>query len=119
MRQGGYGRAQAMVLERQTLPLLDVSRTAPYFRDGSAPTLTEAVTRHVTELRAVGDMRAAILENPGELLFGFQKTKVPAKDHLSETTRAQLASDAWIPTELTKQQIDDLVAFLTSLSSAP
>lgn len=122
IRQGGYGgpgQSQIMALEKQTLPLLEVSRTAPYFRDGSEATLSGAVSRHVVELRAVGNMRAAILANPGELLFGFRSVKVPAKDHLSEATMAQLDSDAWIPPEPTKGEIEDVVAFLTSLAATP
>jgi cytochrome c peroxidase len=114
---GGHGYGENPLLERQTLPLVDVSRTSPYFRDGSVPTLPEAVRQHVAELRKVGEHRAAILGDPHLLLSDItSKAKTRRAIALSPATEAQLSSDDWIPPDLTAQQIDDLVAFLTSLS---
>jgi cytochrome c peroxidase len=112
---GAYGRATSF--ERQTLPLLEVKRTGPYFRDGSVAVLADAVRQHVTDLREIGAKRAAILDNPNALLTGqalVQRTGrvVP----WSSAAKEQLSSDAWIPPDLTSQQIDDLVSFLGSLS---
>jgi len=112
---GAYG--QNLSFERQTLTLLEVKRTAPYFRDGSVAVLADAVRQHVTDLRDIGAQRAAILENPNTLFTG-QAVVLTAGRRISWSTsaREQLSSDTWIPPDLTSQQLDDLVSFLASLS---
>jgi cytochrome c peroxidase len=124
---GAYG--PSMALERQTLTLLDVKRTGPWFRDGSAATLSEAVRRHVAELREVGAVREEVGKNPLVLLvglngknapFGSTQRQIPGSSTvqrmLSPSAKAQIESDTWIPAEVTKPQVDDLVAFLHTLS---
>jgi cytochrome c peroxidase len=119
-RGGAYGPSTS--LERQTLTLLDVKRTGPWFRDGSAATLSEAVRRHVAELREVGALREDIASNPFVLLDGnaprgrFASAKAPKL--LSPSAKAQVEGDDWIPAEITPEQVDDLVAFLKTLSPA-
>lgn len=115
---GAYG--PSMSLERQTLTLLDVKRTGPYLRDGTAATLSEAVRRHVAELREVGAVRQDAGTNPFALL-GSGPPKMARgmpnmPNTLSPSAKAQLEADDWIPTEITTQQVDDLVAFLDTLS---
>jgi cytochrome c peroxidase len=112
---GAYG--QNLSFERQTLTLLEVKRTAPYFRDGSVAVLADAVRQHVTDLRAIGAERAAILENPN-VLFTGQAVVLRAGRVItwSASVKEQLSSDTWIPPNLTSQQLDDLVSFLDSLS---
>jgi cytochrome c peroxidase len=118
-RGGAYG--PSMSLERQTLTLLDVKRTGPWFRDGSAATLSEAVRRHVSELREVGALREDVGANP-LALFGKPRQQAiggrPRVDILSPSAKAQIERDDWIPAEITTQQVDDLVAFLGTLSPA-
>ena len=120
LRGGRYG-GTTMSLERQTLPLVDVGRTAPYFRDGSAKTLSDAVRKHASDLRQVGAQRAAILANPGMLIAKEESRapKLPPERCLSLSGREQLATDTWIPPDLSSDQFDDLVAFLGSLSPGP
>jgi cytochrome c peroxidase len=121
--QPRYGRAAGNEIatfdsiERQTPSLIEVRRTAPYFRDGSAASLDQAVRRHVRELREVGRDRIAIAANPELLLAGVTlKVANPPRVALTDSAREQLACDAWIPEKLDAGQVADLVAFLGSLS---
>jgi cytochrome c peroxidase len=115
---GNYG--PMMTMERQTLPLVDVRRTGPYFRDGTVASLSEAVRNHVSDLRQIGAERAEILKKPDLVFRGFRiratKASLTATSVFSESVREQLASDAWIPADLTNEQMEDLVAFLGALS---
>jgi cytochrome c peroxidase len=112
VRSGGYGGREPS-LERQTLTLLDARRTGPYFRDGAVVLLSDAVRRHVTELREVGAARKTFFVEPALTSMG-SASRAPSS--FSASVTAQLASDAWIPKELTARQLDDVVAFLGSLS---
>jgi cytochrome c peroxidase len=113
----GFGHATFDPIERQTCSLIDVGRTGPYFRDGSAARLDEAVRRHVADLREIGRERAAIAANPDRLLAGVSLRVSPTPSVvLSDAGRQQLASDAWVPDRLDATQLEDLVAFLRSLS---
>jgi cytochrome c peroxidase len=50
----GYGgQTPGVTIEVQTLPLWNVTATAPYFRDGSEQTLKGALKTHVKELREI------------------------------------------------------------------
>jgi hypothetical protein len=73
------------------------------------------VRRHVTELREVGAARKTFFVEPALTSMG-SPSRAPSS--FSASVTAQLASDAWIPPELTAQQLDDVVAFLASLSPA-
>jgi cytochrome c peroxidase len=97
--------------------LIEVSRTAPYFRDGSVANLDDAVRMHVGELREIGRERDAIAANPDALLRGVDlRVKVKPRVALSDPAKKQLGSETWIPASLDRNQLDDLVAFLRSLS---
>ena len=114
-RPGGPWGPEGSV-EIQTLPLVHVSRTGPYFRDGSAPTLAEAVRQHVNELRDIGATRASILEHPARLSPTGVLGKSAAPPAFSASVKEQLSSDDWIPPKLTPRDRSALVAFLVSLS---
>ncbi len=104
---GGYDPAQ---LEVQTTTLWDVARTGPYFRDGSAATLKDAVSQHVSELRTVAARKDEVKKTLAELDRGGKRSPIELRVSRESTVPKQ------IPGELSGQEIDDIVVFLKALS---
>lgn len=103
-RVGGYGQdLRTFDIQAHTLPLWDVPRTGPYFRDGSAKRLDVAVAQHITEMRAVAasrrSNRASVAAIPTELKPSWAASPPPA------------------PGELRKDELGKLMAFLRTLSA--
>ncbi|MFT7617374.1 MAG: cytochrome c peroxidase [Planctomycetota bacterium] len=98
--------------QMHTLSLWDVSRTAPYFRDGSAKTLIQAVQSHVGELRAV---RAN---------WGKIRSIRKQVERRPETRTAKKLQPKWAkstkkapaPEDLTPGDLRALVAFMVTFS---
>lgn len=99
---GGYDASQ---LEVQTTTLWDVSRTAPYFRDGSVPDLRRAVEQHLQEM-------AEVARRPKEVAATLSALGKAGK-RSAPSLRGRIASEI---IELSPGEIDDLWAFLRALS---
>lgn len=99
---GGYDASQLAV---QTTTLWDVARTGPYFRDGSVPKLRDAVALHVREMNLVHEDRDAVRDT----LTKNRRNGKQAPSKLRARPRPP-------PGRLSVAEIDDLVAFLRTLS---
>ena len=102
---GGYGGLQLPLT--QTLTLIDVGRTAPYFRTGHTATLKDAVDFHLK------DLTAAAKPAFREMLIGEKGSLPKLPEHFAPPSEVQA------PVELSTAQRADLVAFLKALSPRP
>ena len=94
-------------IERQTLPLWDVSRTGPYFRDGRSNDLELAVKEHMASLRAI----AATPDRIDQLLAGLRGSGLRSPRALRPQPGPRPS-----PAELAPKELRQLLAFLHSLS---
>jgi cytochrome c peroxidase len=98
LERSSYLGSKETPLTFATTPTLwDVARTAPYFRDGSAKTLEEAVTQHMAELRDRGPA-----SEPEALLP-------------SQLRPEQMESEKRYPRRLSPREFADLIDFLEAL----
>ena len=95
---GGYGGLRGIT---QTLPLWDVARTGPYFRDGSVDDLEQAIRIHVRTLRESHD------ETPIRRMLPIPESLAPIALPDGEHRR---------PDELADDDVAALIAFLRALS---
>jgi cytochrome c peroxidase len=119
--------------DRQTLSLLDVLCTPPYFRDGSTSDLREAVLRHVADLEEVHARRIEVLQRlrglpapppeirrrPPDPLDAIPREN-PLDASITKTLedRPQLQGDDWVPRGLDKERLASLIDFFWALSPA-
>ncbi|MCA9322109.1 MAG: hypothetical protein KDB53_15310 [Planctomycetes bacterium] len=103
----GVGGAQA-----QTLPLWDVTRTAPYFRDGSVAKLDAALDTHMEELRTVPST------SPRQRVLGSRQRgrREPAEIPVALRPNRGSGQDAPRPAQLEDFERTSLLAFLATLS---
>lgn len=102
----GYGSS---TLETQTPTLWDITRTAPYFRDGSEPDLAAALRTHVAELRAVRELPAESAKPPALSLAAAPVVPEALRPRWSDGVPAA-------PDDLDAKDFARLVAFLRTLS---
>ncbi|MEE9391209.1 MAG: cytochrome c peroxidase [Planctomycetota bacterium] len=111
-QRGGYGggTTPGQAIEMQTLTLWDVKRTAPYFRDGSEPDLTEAVALHIRDLKEVKSQRRRITE-----VLSAQSAagnRPPRELRVSNAFRRKLKTAP----DFSSADLDAMIAFLKTLS---
>ena len=102
---GGYDAEQ---LEVQTPTLWSATETAPWFRDGSADDLKLALAAHVRELRLVNEREADVAATLSALDAKGKRAPPALRPKGARATRT--------PEALSPQALDDLFAFLGSLS---
>lgn len=122
IQSGGYGGTIQPRPDMQTLTLWDVSRTGPYFRDGSVPDLEEAVRTHVRRLRESGP-EAKEREATLRSLAASRETANQAPQFVlgalalpESLTPAEPEDRPRVPAQLTDAEIEYLMHFLRSLS---
>lgn len=104
----GYdGGSPGRGIQALTPPLWELTRTAPYFRDGSERDLRAAIRRHISELRAV---RTA--ENKRVAVT------LEARQELPPSLRPAWDRPPPPPGRLKPRELDALMSFLGALSSA-
>lgn len=101
-----YGPRQTT---RHTLPLWDVARTGPYFRDGTVSDLRQAVLVHAERLKTL----KASPRQTGAALAQSASAGLPVPEALKPTYTLE---DFPAPGELSPMEIDHLMAFLHALS---
>ncbi len=98
--------------QMHTLSLWDVARTAPYFRDGSATTLLEALQTHVSELRAVSSSWKNVRAQRKQAMSrGSSKV-----DRALLPKWARMATGIPTPEDITSGDLRALLVFLKTLS---
>jgi cytochrome c peroxidase len=102
---GGYDPDQ---IEVQTTTLWDVKRTAPYFRDGSVPSLGDAVRTHIREMKVVRDEEARVKKDLAALDRAGKRSPTALRP-VRKTERA-------FGREPPPAEFQDLIEFLNALS---
>ena len=101
-----YGPRQTT---RHTLPLWDIARTGPYFRDGTVADLRQAVLLHAERLKG-------LKANPRQTEVALAQSASSALPVPAALKPTYSLEDFPAPGELSPMEIDHLMAFLHALS---